>query len=38
MTDADRFKLLFGPYKAPALRRGDQASSIISSSLRTSRG
>jgi hypothetical protein len=24
MTDADRFKLLFGPYNAPALRRGDR--------------
>jgi hypothetical protein len=25
MTDADRLKLLFGPYKPPALRRGDRA-------------
>ena len=25
MTDADRFRLLFGPYAAPRLRRGDRA-------------
>jgi hypothetical protein len=25
MTDRDRVKLLFGPYKPPALRRGDRA-------------
>jgi hypothetical protein len=24
VTDADRLKLLFGPCKAPALRRGDR--------------
>jgi hypothetical protein len=29
MTDADRCKLLFGPYRAPALRRGDQASCLF---------
>src|SRR5262245_35178399 len=25
MRDSDRYKLLFGPYKAPHLRRGDRA-------------
>src|SRR5947209_3693810 len=25
MTDAERVKLLFGPYRAPALRNGDRA-------------
>ena len=25
MTDRERVKLLFGPYKAPPLRRGDRA-------------
>jgi hypothetical protein len=29
VTDADRLKLLFGPYKAPALRRGDRASCLV---------
>jgi hypothetical protein len=29
VTDADRFKLLFGPYQAPALRRGDRASCLV---------
>jgi hypothetical protein len=29
MTDADRYRLLFGPYKAPALRRGDRALCLV---------
>ena len=29
MTDADRIRLLFGPYKAPALRRGDRAVCLV---------
>jgi hypothetical protein len=29
MTDRDRVKLLFGPYQAPALRRGDRAFCLL---------
>jgi hypothetical protein len=29
MTDRDRLKLLFGPYRPPALRRGDRASCLL---------
>jgi hypothetical protein len=29
MTDADRYHLLFGPYKAPTLRRGDRAMCLV---------
>jgi hypothetical protein len=29
VTDADRIKLVFGPYKAPALRRGDRAMCLV---------
>jgi hypothetical protein len=29
MTDPERVKLLFGPYQAPALRRGDRATCIF---------
>ena len=29
MTDRDRVKLLFGPYKAPALKRGDRATCLF---------
>jgi hypothetical protein len=29
MTDRDRVKLLFGPYKAPALKRGDRATCLV---------
>jgi hypothetical protein len=29
MTDRDRVKLLFGPYQAPALRRGDRATCLL---------
>jgi hypothetical protein len=29
MNDADRVKLLFGPYKAPPLKRGDRASCLV---------
>jgi hypothetical protein len=28
MDDGDRLKLLFGPYKAPALKRGDRATCL----------
>jgi hypothetical protein len=28
LTDADRVKLLFGPYKAPPLQRGDRATCL----------
>jgi hypothetical protein len=28
MTDPDRLKLLFEPYKAPALKRGDRANLV----------
>ena len=28
MTDRDRLKLLFGPYRAPPLRRGDRATCL----------
>ena len=29
MTDRDRVRLLFGPYRPPALRRGDRASYLL---------
>jgi hypothetical protein len=29
MTDRDRVQLLFGPYKAPALQRGDRAFCLV---------
>jgi hypothetical protein len=29
MTDRDRVRLLFGPYRPPALRRGDRASCLL---------
>ena len=28
MTDRDRVRLLFGPYRPPALRRGDRATCL----------
>jgi hypothetical protein len=33
MTDRDRIKLLFGPYRPPALRRGDRAVCLYKDSL-----
>jgi hypothetical protein len=33
MTDRERVKLLFGPYKAPPLRRGDRASCLYRDGL-----
>ena len=29
MTDRERVRLLFGPYKAPSLRRGDRSSCLF---------
>jgi len=29
MNDADRYRLLHGPYRPPALRRGDRASCLF---------
>ena len=29
MTDRERVKLLFGPYRAPPLKRGDRATCLV---------
>jgi len=29
MNDADRFKLLYGPYRSPPLRRGDRTTCLF---------
>jgi hypothetical protein len=33
VTDADRVKLLFGPYRAPRLQRGDRAHCLYRDAL-----